>query len=178
MAHWSARSVLTTANPTILRTYRGLFGLTPMLSGRSDELTDTQGQQMETPEPPASSCSSVVRPQCALLELPAELRNHIFQLSFMEPPSVDFLDAEPPSKALTLTCRHIHAETALMYKAAYRSFWTETEFTIDLFHQLAPPSECRSLTPTIRPDTALKNKVYRKIYDMDIRDLSTSPKCT
>ena len=69
--------------------------------------------------------------RCILLALPAELRNQIFELSFTSNKVTDdFFRANPPSKALLMTCRQIHAECKGMYDIAYRSYWMNTKFSI------------------------------------------------
>lgn len=82
---------------------------------------------------PVTTRSSKSR-KCDLLDAPPELRNAIYELVF-EPDvteEVEFLFAEPPSKALALTCRQIYEEARLVHRAAYRRFWRETKFTITL----------------------------------------------
>lgn len=69
--------------------------------------------------------------RCILLALPAEMRNQIFELSFTSNQSTDdFFRANPPSKALLMTCRQIHVECKGMYDIAYRSYWMNTKFSI------------------------------------------------
>ena len=66
-----------------------------------------------------------------LLKLPAELRNHIYELAFTtdhydeegeeEEEVMDVFAAPAPGKALLLVCHQIHNEANLMYKASYCS---------------------------------------------------------
>ena len=63
--------------------------------------------------------------------LPAEIRNGIYELVFqVSSDTVNLLEAHPPEKAILLTCRKIHEETKLMYRGAYRKYWTDTRFTL------------------------------------------------
>ncbi|KAK5744191.1 hypothetical protein LTR17_002221 [Elasticomyces elasticus] len=79
-----------------------------------------------------ASTSTETQPSCRLLSLAAELRNAIYELSFNEisDEPVDLSMAQPPSKALLLTCSAISSEVSLIYKHAYRKYWTETSFTL------------------------------------------------
>lgn len=69
---------------------------------------------------------------CHLLDMPPEVRNHVYELVLAPDPCNDFVQAKPPSKSLVLTCGQICAETNEMYKASYRAFWSGTEFTFSL----------------------------------------------
>lgn len=61
-----------------------------------------------------------------------ELRNYIYELMFSAPDAteVDLFEAKPPPKSLLLTCRQVYNEAAALYRAAYRSFWTESDFVM------------------------------------------------
>lgn len=79
----------------------------------------------------------ITRPSsCLLTELSAEMRNHIYELAFT--PDTDSAQqiaieaTSPPSKALLLTCKQINSEARGLYKSAYRSYWTDVHFTLDL----------------------------------------------
>jgi hypothetical protein len=68
-----------------------------------------------------------------LFALPAELRTYIWELSCCLPDKIDLLAIKPFSEPLPLTCRQLYSETAAIQKAAYRTYWKDTEFTIDLW---------------------------------------------
>lgn len=121
------------------------------------------------PSPLETSCAD--QSACPLFRLPTELRNRIYNLAFATPPSVDFADATPPSKALVQTCRRIHSETSKMHKAAFKDFWAETEFTIDMHGQCAAFFGGRSMASKCELDTVLRDKVYQKIAGMEEQDL-------
>lgn len=71
--------------------------------------------------------------RCSFLErIPAELRNEIYKLAFTtNSAKVDLFSTPPPSKALILTCRKVYEEARGFYKAAYQSYWKNTNFAID-----------------------------------------------
>ena len=79
-----------------------------------------------------------------LLDLPAKLRNHIYELVFTtEPPTKPKTDLHealaPVNKELLFTCHQIYNEAVHFYRSAYKSYWLETRFVLD--HQT------KSLTP-------------------------------
>ncbi|KAK4950903.1 hypothetical protein LTR10_010896 [Elasticomyces elasticus] len=76
--------------------------------------------------------STETQPSCRLLSLAAELRNASYELVFDEQSDepVELLKAQPPSNALLLACHTIYAEAVLVYKHAYRGYWTGTAFTL------------------------------------------------
>lgn len=59
-------------------------------------------------------------------------------LHLTQPPNTELLEAKPPSKALALCCRQIYEEAKLLYRAAYRKFWTGTRFLL----RMDVPSPC------------------------------------
>lgn len=70
-----------------------------------------------------------------LLQLPAELRNAIYELAFTTKhdldEKVDLLAAKPPDgKALLATCRQVYNEACELYKTKYREFWTTSSFVV------------------------------------------------
>ncbi|KAK5121358.1 hypothetical protein LTR85_005524 [Meristemomyces frigidus] len=70
---------------------------------------------------------------CRLLELPAEVRNEIYELTFTSDSAdreIDFLHATPPSKALLLCSHQTYDESNGFYKQAYRAYWSSTKFAI------------------------------------------------
>lgn len=98
---------------------------------------------------------SCIRPTCTLTDrIPVEIRNRIYELVYAPdddfPGTVELFsktpvsDADnvlvyhnmgPPNKHLLLTCRQILSEARAMYKYYYRSFWKNTNFSIDLNHE-------------------------------------------
>ena len=80
--------------------------------------------------PPTESASATS--SCRLLELPAELRNQIYELAFTTDQDsegkVDLFAGKAPTKSLLLTCRQIHSEAHGIYNTAYRRFWKESDF--------------------------------------------------
>jgi len=93
----------------------------------------------ERREPGAVSTNSNIHPAqpqsgCRLLLLAPELRNSIYELVFDESSDspVDLRHTNPPSRALLLTCRAIHAETSLVYRHAYRQYWSTNDFELTL----------------------------------------------
>ncbi|KAK3622221.1 hypothetical protein LTR22_024881 [Elasticomyces elasticus] len=80
-----------------------------------------------------ASTSPETQPSCRLLSLAAELRNEIYELVFDEQSEepTELSSVKPPSKALLLACHAINTEATLIYKHAYRRFWTETSFTLN-----------------------------------------------
>ncbi|KAK4628634.1 uncharacterized protein CLAFUR5_04634 [Fulvia fulva] len=72
--------------------------------------------------------------RCRLLQLPAELRNTIYELAFTpdhhEDEDVDLFEAKPPTNALLTACSQTYNEAAQIYKEAYRKYWTTTPFRI------------------------------------------------
>ncbi|KAK5698512.1 hypothetical protein LTR17_023604 [Elasticomyces elasticus] len=79
-----------------------------------------------------ASTSPATQPSCRLLSLAAELRNEIYELVFNEQSDepVELLKAQPPSNALLLACHTIYSKAGLIYKHAYREYWTGTAFTL------------------------------------------------
>lgn len=64
-----------------------------------------------------------------------ELRDEIYAMAFAaetnDDDSIELYAAQPPSKALVMTCRVIRSETHAMYRAAYQSYPKHT-FTLDV----------------------------------------------
>lgn len=85
---------------------------------------------------------------------------------------MDLLEAHPPSKALTLICRRLHRETATIYKTAYRSFWQDTGFTIDLFHCCTPLSALQSYAAHKKRNANMQKKLCSMIEHMDDEDVA------
>lgn len=91
------------------------------------------------------------QPSCLLFKLPPELRNYIYELIFATPDTIDFVDACSPPKDLVLTCRRLHTEMTGLYKEAYRAYWSETTFEIDMFLDKPKRTERDPSTKTRRP---------------------------
>ncbi|KAK1824034.1 hypothetical protein LTR12_001567 [Friedmanniomyces endolithicus] len=70
--------------------------------------------------------------ECMFFNLPAELRNYIYELAFdgNSEESIALLSAAPPSKAMVLTCRQAYNEAAAIHRFAYRRFWTTNRFEL------------------------------------------------
>lgn len=80
---------------------------------------------------------------CFLLQkIPGELRNDIYGHVYEDdkPDStaaVNLLDPHPPGgKSLLLTCRQINKEARGCQKEAYRKFWKESRFKVDITKDL------------------------------------------
>ena len=100
-------------------------------------------QDMATPAQPAANNT-----KCALLTLPAELRNKIYALVYPCAGTVELLNSDllksgtaTPSKALLMTCRQIYEEARYVYCAV----WDETEFTITVNDDNLSPWTDRTL---------------------------------
>lgn len=67
------------------------------------------------------------------LALPAEMRNHIYELAFTPNTSqpVNLFEADPPSKSLLLTNHQIHNEASQYFQEAYKAYWRDASFIID-----------------------------------------------
>ncbi|TKA57272.1 hypothetical protein B0A55_12331 [Friedmanniomyces simplex] len=70
------------------------------------------------------------QPPCLLLQLPAELRIHIYELAFAYEnwSCMELFDADPFPRALLLTCREIYHDTAALYQQARLRYWRITDF--------------------------------------------------
>lgn len=88
-------------------------------------------------------------PRSRLLLLPAELHNTIYELVFTPAHDantlIDIRTAEPPSKALLLSCRQLNTEAHGLHLQAYRTYWTTTSFTLDLRTLDLGPSDLRQI---------------------------------
>ncbi|KAK4619634.1 hypothetical protein CLAFUW4_11004 [Fulvia fulva] len=95
--------------------------------------------------------------------LAAELRNEIYELAFTSDtgPSldstIDLRDTSPPSKALLLVCRKFHNEAYQIYREAYRSYWREQHFSLNL---------------TKRPFNTNRNEWHHMLASIDAVDLA------
>lgn len=133
------------------------------------------------------------QPECRLFMLPPEIRNIIYELVFISPSTVDFVDASSPPKALVMTCRRIHQETSEAYTDIYRSYWSKTKFMIEVFEgnppfapdQIPEPAEAAKgaetaedavfdPSPTVERslDKDKQAKVYAKVQEMHDQDLA------
>ncbi|KAK3069765.1 hypothetical protein LTR53_011636 [Teratosphaeriaceae sp. CCFEE 6253] len=67
---------------------------------------------------------------CPPLELPAELRNAIWEQAFIVEASTtkDLFVAEPLPVSILLTCHKIHGETSAMYKRAKSAYLSQSAF--------------------------------------------------
>ncbi|KAK5737822.1 hypothetical protein LTR17_006470 [Elasticomyces elasticus] len=108
----------------------------------ADQRVANAGKAARSPPPSESTISSLKGPvldaqkgveRCRLLSIAPELRNTIYEMVFW-PTSfrerTDLLTATPPSKEIRLTCRRVNEEARGLYHTAYRSYWTETSFSI------------------------------------------------
>ena len=85
-----------------------------------------------------TTIKSYVRPfsqqkSCRLFELPAELRNQIYELALALPPGpVALVDAREsqPSRSIISTCKRISSEANSIYLANRRSYRTDTVFAL------------------------------------------------
>jgi len=68
---------------------------------------------------------------CRLLDLPAELRNRIYELAFSTETETNLLEAVPPPKHLLLACRQIYQEAVGLHKIAFRSYWADTRYVLN-----------------------------------------------
>lgn len=67
---------------------------------------------------------------CALLNrMPAEIRNHIYELVCAPAPCNDLLAASLPSKTILLTCRQVYAEAREIFRQGYRAFRSDPHLT-------------------------------------------------
>lgn len=132
-------------------------------------------------QPPATVFASEAKKAqqpgpCHFLELPAELRNIIYDY-VLSPDSdldssdeIDLLTASCPLPALPQTCKQIGEECGLMYVKNFRHFWRESHFYIDAsafltgwhvrpaIHRL-PEREIQKIT-NLRIAVVAKNGVY------------------
>ena len=99
---------------------------------------------------------------CRLLELPAELRNHIYELAFTtdyeDNEKIDLIAANPPNKELLLACRQIYNEAAQIYNASYRDFFKTRNFYLKYEDPVSSSSPVEQLN-----DSALENVVNLEI---------------
>ncbi|KAI7373914.1 hypothetical protein KC336_g20320 [Hortaea werneckii] len=82
---------------------------------------------------PIATAESSQKP-CALLELPPELRNNIYELCFEsigDGKRTSFIAPTPPEFAILQTCRQIHDEAIQIYQVADREYWSNTHFWIE-----------------------------------------------
>lgn len=74
-------------------------------------------------------------PTSRLLALPKELRLLIYEAlypaDFPSIHNIDLFSAEPPPKALLLTCKQIHHESATLYTASFRNYWSSSSFILN-----------------------------------------------
>lgn len=73
--------------------------------------------------------------RCLFKTIPAEIRNRIYELAFkLEDDhgrvSEDLDEAEPPGKAIILTCRQFFVEAKHMYAVMAREFWSTGKFIV------------------------------------------------
>lgn len=71
--------------------------------------------------------------QSRLFKLPAELRNHIYGLTFATPPdTVKLTEAvqKAPSPTILRSCRAIASEAADIFQTSRQQYWSETVFII------------------------------------------------
>lgn len=81
---------------------------------------------------------------------------------------MDLLEAQPPSKALLLTCRHVQSEARLMYVKAYRSFWCAARFVLKIDEQGASTEPAEQIITSMRENDIahVKNlRIENDYYD-------------
>jgi hypothetical protein len=113
-----------------------------------------------------------------LFALPTELRIYIWELSFYQPDKTDLLYINPPSKSLPLTCRQLYGETASMQKAAYQTFWKDTEFNIHLFGFCQVDMVCSPSRYEMSFDDNLREQYIAKARSINTEDLAHISKVT
>lgn len=110
---------------------------------------------LEAAEKPAATATVEIHVDCStfqdratcpglsLWDLPAELRNTIYALSFTtdntdtgERDYINLLYADPPSKSLLLVCRQAYNEARGLYRTAYQLYWSKNSF---IMHIMVPP---------------------------------------
>lgn len=90
----------------------------------------------------SAGITTTAEARCHFFRSPPELRNRIYQLTFPDTPDeVDLLNANPPSKALLLTCRQAYQDVRFMYRKAFCDFWSQPRFFIRL-----PPNEITTIS--------------------------------
>ncbi|KAK4555889.1 hypothetical protein LTR86_007109 [Recurvomyces mirabilis] len=86
-------------------------------------------------------------PTCRLLELPAELRNHIYELVLTGNDTdtgdgvVDLFLAKPPTIDLLLVCREIFTEACQFHIAGCKRYWQITTFALQFALYTLPERE-------------------------------------
>lgn len=84
----------------------------------------------------STTLSKDTTPPCLLLDdLPAELRNNIYEYFFAtDDNGDDTIDLgalyHAPSKNILLTCRQVYEEAGQLYQEAYRTYWTNNKFRV------------------------------------------------
>lgn len=103
------------------------------------------GRLPTSPQNRTSANNRVTHQRLSFWELPAEIRNMIYQLALTtddtdneERDYIDLLDAHPPTKSLLLVCRGMNNEARGLYKAAYRAYWSKNSF---IAHRALEPPE-------------------------------------
>lgn len=73
---------------------------------------------------------------CRFLDLPGEIRNHIYEFIFEDfnPPNIDISNIVKayPSSKITQTCKQINFETKALHRDAVIRFWQTHDFYVDL----------------------------------------------
>lgn len=69
---------------------------------------------------------------CALTEAPPEIRNRIYDYTFVYDEDEEYTSPQPPPVALISTCRQIYAEAAEMYRLS-RKWWRRKHLVVTLF---------------------------------------------
>lgn len=84
----------------------------------------------------ATSAGTISGGTCPIKNIPAEIRNSIYELAFKFEDHQnnlfpqDLENAEPPGKAILLTCRQFFEEAKHMYTTTARDFWSTGKFAI------------------------------------------------
>lgn len=110
---------------------------------------------------------------CLLFKLPPELRAQIGELVFATPSRVNLVDAQAPGgKELTATCQWMYGETAEMYTHMYRSYWSDTNFFIDVFEGDRDAGVRKPGEVIVRTlDGGKQHRIYAKVKELRDEDV-------
>ncbi|KAK5121143.1 hypothetical protein LTR85_005627 [Meristemomyces frigidus] len=94
----------------------------------------TARSSIRTPQTPdLMTTSTQPATTCHLFKLPPEICNEIYSLVFTTAAGTEdvvYFTAEPPSKAIILTCKQAYREANEMYQHSYRRFWRDSTFKV------------------------------------------------
>ncbi|KAK5155273.1 hypothetical protein LTS14_006228 [Recurvomyces mirabilis] len=108
----------------------------------------------------------------ALLKLPPELRNIIYQYVFEVTAAdglVDVFATSPPEATILQCCRQIHTESHGLHQQMVRNYWSETKFVV------RPSMEDQTDTPLRDEDLAhvVQIEVLCSAHSVDTSDRTT-----